>query len=192
MATVKCFWLKPRDRARRWLRRFTYSTDAQCPNHGTWGHDAMVQIEDAKIKMLADGCYECDSADVPRDDPRWPQACACGYQFRDSDLWQVHNQRIYVRQDTGEETTLRDAPPGAMWDAPWLPESHRGPDGRALVLMLPCNLEWTIDGPATNGPGWTRTGEPPNITANPSIGKLDKDGKWLYHGWLRNGGLIDA
>ena len=44
-----------------------------------------------------------------------------------------------------------------------------------------------------DGKGWTRTGTPPKVTANPSIGlgKVDGGG-WAYHGWLTNGFLIEA
>jgi hypothetical protein len=37
-----------------------------------------------------------------------------------------------------------------------------------------------------NTRGWTITGEPPNLTASPSI-----DIKGKYHGWLQNGVLSD-
>jgi hypothetical protein len=75
-----------------------------------------------------------------------------------------------------------------MWDAWWMP-SPKGPDGRYLVVRLPGNHEWAIDGPSSQHrePGaWTRTGTPPRITASPSILAGD------YHGWLRDGVLSDA
>jgi hypothetical protein len=97
------------------------------------------------------------------------------------------------------------APPGAMWFADWLLNEdgtmrsrpgHRPPDGHVLVVRVPSRLcigrDWNVDGPANNCPGWTRTGTPPNVTARPSIGKYLADGSFDYHGWLRNGELVDA
>jgi len=80
--------------------------------------------------------------------------------------------------------TLRDCPPGAMYDAFWYPE--KGPDGRALCVSLPPGGGmdfWHVDGPSKGGGGWTRSGEPPFVTANPSI--LTP----RFHGFLRNGWL---
>ena len=64
-----------------------------------------------------------------------------------------------------------------------------------LVLSgnrVQCNInstgEWCVDGPANNGPGWDRTGDPtavpPTVTATPSIQCRS------YHGWLRDGKLV--
>jgi hypothetical protein len=43
---------------------------------------------------------------------------------------------------------------------------------------------WMVDGTASNGPGWTREGKPPKVTARPSI--LTP----RYHGWLTDGFLV--
>jgi hypothetical protein len=59
------------------------------------------------------------------------------------------------------------------WD-----ESH---DPAHLVAVLPSCELWDIDGPSSNGPGWSRSGEPPAVTVSPSI--LTP----RYHGFLRNG-----
>lgn len=58
-------------------------------------------------------------------------------------------------------------------------------NGPHLIVVTP-DGEWDIDSIASNGPGWDRSGDPPNITANPSIicG--------TYHGWLRDGKLIEV
>ena len=75
-----------------------------------------------------------------------------------------------------------------------MPGDYHGPDGRCLVLKTPAG-DWMIDGPSRNngitGAGWTRTGDPPNITVRPSIGMGDGKGKgrWKYHGHLNNGVL---
>jgi hypothetical protein len=198
---VKCFMIEPTDRARRFLRRFTYRSNAPCPVN-SWGHEASVRIEDAPLEGLTErGSYFGDAGGVQHSDRRWPKKCeACGaYKFKNGDEWQVTQERIYRRQDTGEECTLRDAPTGAMWYADWMsegmdasltgPGTFKGPDGRCLYVMVPGNHPACLDGPATNGPGWTRTGTPPDVTASPSIWA---DAPTGWHGWLRDGELIEA
>jgi hypothetical protein len=140
----------------------------------------------------------------------WPQACrTCGRafdehadaQFRSWDLWQ--------RADgTGELMThwQRSSTPGAMYFAPWLEEfagQWKGPDGHVLLVVTPGG-DWCIDQRASNCtlPNdhehrcWVRHGDPPNVT-------VDKNGKTCgagagsiqmgnYHGFLRNGALVDA
>jgi hypothetical protein len=64
-------------------------------------------------------------------------------------------------------------------------QSWRGPDGRCLVLKTPAG-DWVIDGPASGGGRWERTGVPPLITARPSILIPGQ-----YHGWLTAGVLSD-
>lgn len=87
--------------------------------------------------------------------------------------------------------------PGDCWWAPWLtlslsPEYERDWKGKRAPLVIHCpdGSDWLVDGIASNlkGHGWTVTGEFPNITAKPSIGK-GPEGKWTYHGWLTNGVL---
>jgi len=55
--------------------------------------------------------------------------------------------------------------------------------GKTLVIKLPCGDDWAPVHP--NGAGWDITGEPPNITASPSI--MDEH----YHGWLKDGVFSD-
>jgi hypothetical protein len=189
--------LEPTDRVRLELRRYRHSEGNDCPDP-VWryhnGH-ALFRAPDGTdawpYRESPDhpGCsasYEHEAP--PHSDPRWPLKCdKCDYFFVEEDHWQVFQNRLYRRGDTGELCTLRDAPPGAMYDAVWYPESFgRGPDGKALVVCLPPNGGddwWHIDGPSSNGTGWTRTGVPPLVTANPSI-LTDR-----YHGFLRNGWL---
>ncbi len=194
MATVKCFLLTPTDRVRRALRRYVGGHEGgQCSVNPAGYHNAETPIEDGPAIIGADGCCRTEPREWPRDDPRWPTHCICGYQFAEGDHWQLFYERVYVRSDTGEEVTLRNAPPGAIWEAPWMADVWKGHDGKCFYCMLPNGAgEWCIDGPATNGPGWERTGEAPNFTCTPSIGRLDKDNRWMYHGWLRNGELVDA
>ena len=190
--SIKCFMIEPTDRARAWLRRFTYKQKS-CP-FTTWGHDAMAQIEDVAVVEMDNGCHKTTPEDWPHDDPRWPATCQCGYVFQEEDRWQLFAHRIYVRPDTGDKYTLYHgdpdtAPPGAMYYAPWMPEQWRGPDGRTLMVRVPGNHAWCVDGPATGGGKWERTGEPPNVTATPSIWANAPHG---WHGWLTNGELHEV
>lgn len=113
---------------------------------------------------------------------------------------QLFAREFYRRADTGLTMLLDEAPAGAMWNAWWIgresrvykgPGSFIGPDGIALMVKTPGG-DWFVDGPANNGPGWTRSGAPPRVTASPSI--LIPHGRGAsrepYHGWLRNGVLV--
>lgn len=119
-------------------------------------HDAIAYIgETPMTKSEADEFGHMhrvypDEPKVPHDDPRWPRHCGCGYAFQDSDEWQVWTEAIYRRGDTGADTTLRDAAPGAMWNAWWMGKHHSGPDGRSIVVKLPNGNDWMIDGIASN------------------------------------------
>lgn len=181
---IRCFFLELHGSKERNLRR--YGGPGVCPERGY--HHAMVLID-----VVAEDAPYVD--DHPHDDPLWPKACACGYVFSDDDHWQVFDERLFVRRDTGEVTTLEKAPVGAMWYADWF-ENYRGPDGHCLVVRTPGG-DWIVDMPATRpgGKPWTRTGTPPDVTAHPSIciGKDPPgDGPWKYHGWLKAGWLEEC
>jgi hypothetical protein len=93
----------------------------------------------------------------------------------------------YRRLDTGE-IFLADPglPIGAMYYSDELYDTKRGvgPDGKCLYVVTPGG-HWPIDHPSSgNGPGWTRTGTPPHVTAMPSINFVGR-----YHGWLSDGVL---
>ena len=188
-----CFLLTPTDRVRRSLRRFTYTAvSGECPANLGIGHDASVDVEDGPVRLSPQGYLL--SEDPPRDDPRWPVACACGYIFREGDEWQLFQGRVYVHAETGREYTLRfrgkdAAPVGAMYEAPWFVDRDDpwvGPDGKCLMVRLPPDgHDWCVDGPSSSGGGWTRTGTPPRITVQPSI-LAPK-----YHGLLTDGVLSD-
>lgn len=205
---TKCFWLNSTEIAEVGLRRYV-SGDVKCP--GPFGYHTATTVIGNFVLVAA----PADSTPsqwregpdgerlVPRftwpehDDPRWPTACECGYVFSDADKWQESWDTLYRRADTGELVTLRNAPPGAMWDATWYP--WKGPDGRSLVVKCPNGHDWVIDGRATNCTMpddtehrcWVRHGEPPDIT-------VDKQGNTCaagagsiqagdYHGFLRDG-----
>jgi hypothetical protein len=213
---VTCFMLEPANRAKVGLRRFVSSGSGEkCPlPHGS--HEALAYLDEVPITWLAERPERAhhwvtdragpgmrygipDFAFPGHDDPRWPAACDCGRVFGEGDPHQEWSESLYRRGDTGELITLRHAPDGAMWDATWMPEIWRGPDGRALMVKCPGGHEWHIDGRASNCtmPGdnvhkcWVRHGEPPVIT-------VDKNGPTCaagagsivagdYHGFLQNG-----
>jgi hypothetical protein len=179
-----CVLIVATDEASLALRRYA---DRPCmaKPHGMACHDARTLVGTAPIVISERETWDVAVEQPPRSDPRWPTRCVCGYQFQDGDTWQLSKDRLYRRQDTGALLTLHEVEPGMMWEAPWFADWWHGPDGRCLILALPGHGQWTIDGPASNGPGWTREGEPPTITARPSIASPN------YHGWLTNGVLSD-
>jgi hypothetical protein len=198
---IKCFFLEPTEKFSRSLRRYTYSDANKCPG-STYGHDASVKIEDGE------SCDKHRSGDHhPHDDPRWPTKCEkCDYVFAAEDTWQLFCSTLYVRKDTGELTTLRDAPPGAMWDAEWLHDIYPdrlGDDGKYLIVKTPGG-DWAVDSRASNCTRpddkehrcWCRHGVAPDI-------HVDKDGNTCaagagsiicgsYHGFLRHGHLEEC
>lgn len=184
---IQCFMLEPTDEQEVSLRRFATKSIVPCTVAGRTYHNAHAAIER--------GPFDDDAAsadDHPHDDPRWPRTCACGYLFEPDDMWQRMVLRLYRRTDTGDLMDLRSPPLGAMWFAPWYEDTWKGPDGHCLVVVTPAG-EWVVDSPSSDGSGWNRTGVPPNVTATPSIGQQDLDtGGWKYHGWLRDGKLVEC
>ena len=184
---IKCFMLEETDRARRWLRRYGRG---DCPlAQGRGYHDAFAAGDDSPV-LRSLGCVSVTQFSAG--DARWPKTCACGYVFGDGDAKQTFFVVLYKTPD-GKDVTIHTsplpgvekAPPGAMWYADWF--SWKGPDGRSLCVMLPDGGAWLVDGPASNsGEPWVRAGAPPVVTAHPSI----QTGS--YHGWLRNGELVEA
>jgi hypothetical protein len=210
-------WLEPTDRVAVGLRRYRSSssggTGFTCE---TGYHSALVFVGQAPAvyRQTEDGRVLDSRAATPHDDPSWPAACGCGYTFTDADVWQDWQELIYRRADTGAEVTLRHrhptdaggpapAPPGAMWDAWWMPQSWRGPDGIALTVRLPNGRDWMVDAEASNCTRkgdrshkcWVRHGDPRTGTVH-----VDKDGDTCaagagsiqagdYHGFLQLGFL---
>lgn len=193
MPNTPCFLITPSTRGLEHLRRYVPSSEAECPVMGY--HDATAILGQVDLPEGSHG-GEVSCLDVPHiaeiaaDDPRWPRACACGYVFQEKDnrqhqvalLYRGPDDRLYVLngQRWAKEYVT---PAGAMYDADWYPD--KGPDGRCMTVVLPDGAHWCIDGPSSGGgDGWKRTGEPPNITATPSI----QTGKW--HGFLTGGQLV--
>jgi len=182
---IQCFLLEPADVAEVSLRRFTYTSEG-CAH--SWGHDAKAVIGQVPFPHANNLEGEVEGGMLDHADPRWPKKCeACGYVFREADEWQVSRHRMYQHPEVGL-VVLGRAPPGSMWYASWLRELdgfERSPDGNVLVVRTPGG-DWVVDGPSNNGNGWTRSGKPPHVTANPSIVAGS------YHGFLRDGKLIEV
>lgn len=191
--SVKAFWLEPTDVHEISLRRYCPSSEVKCDGGEMSYHNAQVVVgtepDEGKASTGFPAEYEGDA--------RWPKYCACGYEFAKDDAWQVNRRALHTRSDGGPETTLLDAPPGAMWDAHWM--TRKGPDGRSLVAKLPNGDEWMIDGRASNCTMpedkehrcWVRHGEPPNLTVdkngNTCKAGAGSIGSGNYHGFLQGG-----
>lgn len=211
MSGIKCYFLQPTNRAKRFFRRFRSRSQedlAQTCPHGY--HDATVFLDEAPVIEDDKGCWraESDPGAFPGD-PRWPSACACGYRFGNEDEFQIFVDRIYwhtmvERPDLPEFMTLREATPGAIWDATWL-HNHSGwcgPDGKSLICICPGGHQWHIDGRASNCTKpddnvhkcWVRHGEPPHLTVDKSGNTCDAGGGSIqarnWHGYLRSGELV--
>lgn len=196
----KVFLITLTDRSRLSLRRFAKGTCPLSPGQYSY-HDASVPIGEGPRDTVCGDSH-------PHNDPRWPTHCGCGRPFYEDDEWQLFARHIYVRSDTGEETTLRDAPIGAVWDATWMAESRTypnffiGEDGRCLTVKTPGG-DWIIDSRASNctmpedntHKCWIRHGKPEDGTLH-----VDKNGHTCaagagsimcgnYHGFLHNGQL---
>ena len=172
--TWKCFLVEPTGECRRQLRRYS---DRQCPAGGFNGHcDATsVPLENGPVIWHTGengqrDYYTTEPREWPRDDPRWPVACAsCGQPFAESDVWQLFYERLYRAPD-GTEHTIRDMPVGAMWRADWLEPYWGGPDARCIAVQLPpggISDQWVIEQPSQSGGHWTRTGADHGLALDP-------------------------
>lgn len=108
------------------------------------------------------------------------------------------------RRDDGDWLPLNELPPGSMYFADWY--QRKGPNEHHLIVKTPGGL-WHVDGRASNCTRpddrghycWVRHGEPPNVTVDKNgdtCGCGASIGQGLgyrdYHGFLRNGELVDA
>jgi hypothetical protein len=211
------YWLEATDLVSVGLRRYRSSGGAGFTCEDGY-HSALVFTGEAPA--VFNNVDEFDRRTIaprpatPHDDAAWPTHCQCGYEFVEDDEWQDWQELIYQRSDTGERFTLRSkqaydiggfpaAPPGACWDAWWMPGNWRGPDGIALMVRCPNGSDWHVDGRASNcgrpddkvHKCWVRHGDPraANVT-------VDKDGDTCaagagsiqagdYHGFLQAGVL---
>lgn len=215
---LTCVWLKRLGRERQELRR--YSKAEGCVGPYKY-HNADSWIGDFKSTLNRD--YEGDSTGmIDHKDPRWPTRCGrCDYQFVSTDHWQYNRTRLYSYKGPYGHlvVTIRNCPPGSLYDAKWLDgyDWAIGPDGIALHAVCPNGRHWHVDGQASNctlpqqvpvpgKPGWTtfvrnhycwvRHGDP----KHPSTLHVDKAGVTCaagagsivagdYHGFLHYGGF---
>lgn len=209
MARLPCFFLEPTGRLSVSLRRYRSPKghdELVCPVSRGGYHNASRFFQEEPEERDDKGAVVNGLQPVlPRDDPRWPRVCPCGYEFQEEDEWQRFTSRVYRRTDTGEEMTLEKAPPGAMWYADWFDDVFV-PQGKHVLVVKTPGGEWVVDSQASNcglpedrqqkqHHCWIRHGDPPLVTA-------DKDGKTCsagagsiqcgdYHGFLRHGFLED-
>lgn len=203
---VKCFFIFKNGFTQRFLRRYCGGTE--CSQSGYGYHNAENYLDRGLIGEPSSTVKE----DIDHSHPMWPKQCACGYVFKEDDVWQLNVEPEYARQDDASIVyTLRKAPPGAMWHADWMlregRNDYRGPDDHCLVVRLPNKHDWMIDSRASNctmpdddvHKCWCRHGEPPNITVDKngntcaagagSIGSGKENEPGYYHGFLQNGEL---
>jgi len=209
--TTQTFWMERTDQVAVGLRRFTYGDGGYDCAHGH--HHALVYTG------LEPADYAPEGYLAPRpmveNDPRWPSRCvSCDYEFTDEDEWQMWQEQVYRRTDTGELRVLHQscgadelgapsAEPGACWDAWWMPFS-KGPDGMTLMVRCPDGHDWMVDSRASNcglpdddvHRCWVRHGDPRQCHVT-----VDKDGLTCsagagsiatpnWHGFLRDGQLV--
>lgn len=209
---TQTYWLEPTDQVAWGLRRYCHSSSGGLTCADGY-HEALVYLGRAEAKRGENGLLQYD-AEIPHGDPRWPATCqhGCSYRFVEDDRWQPWQEQIYRRPDTGQEYVLHQnasadavaaptAPPGATWDAWWMPFS-RGSDGICLMVRCPDGHDWMVDGEASNCTRkgeqhqcWIRHGDPrqANVTVdksgntcNAGAGSIATSG---YHGFLVNGVL---
>lgn len=195
-APVECFWVEPNGKAIRSLRRYS-NRGGRCPyKSGEYSyHDKSVEIGEFDAVWTDEPATEhrpgarfvaSISVEEYEGDKRWPTQCECGYVFTVEDHWQVNQEPIYEAKD-GRAAWVhpshgRSPTPGAMFDTHWRPELRKE-DGLAISVVCQDGTVWCIDDEATSGGYWKRTGEPPNLTVEPSI-QTPK-----YHGFLQDGVL---
>ena len=202
MSSIKCFVLEPTKEVWASLRRYRSSAEKECP--GKYGyHNAHFNLGEFNEDKYRD---EDLHTAFPKTDERWPKKCEyCDYQFEDKDQWQIFRDHIWIRQDTGEKVSLRNAPAGALYRATWYEPNYAvGKDGQSWCCVLPGGHVWTIDGRASNCtlPNdkehrcWVRHGVAPDFhidknghTCAAGAGSILAGG---YHGFLHNGHLVQC
>lgn len=183
----------------------------RCPEaEHDWGHDATRIVERLRFEVVwkrddEDGYVSMEGVPdelVPAHTSRlWPRCCdRCGEKFppKPAGMWQAFVAQEFTRSDTGETFLERasglqqPSMAGALYDATWLHgragESFykvrdRG-DGIILLAVTPNGVPWVVDGEASSGGYWERTGDPRNpetLTVSPSILVPG------YHGFLQQG-----
>jgi hypothetical protein len=210
-AAVRTFWLEPTDEVAWGLRRYSHSDEGVSTCAGGY-HHSLTYLGRAPARHTDRGT-RTRSVETPHSDRRWPFTCTeCGvYQFTEDDAWQDWDELIWRRPETGTEYVLHDnaapiefgigsAPPGASWDAYWMPSSWKRADGIYLMVRLPNGDDWAVDSEASNCTRkgephqcWVRHGDPRDCQVT-----VDKNGDTCaagagsilagdYHGFLQQG-----
>jgi hypothetical protein len=196
MSRVECFMIVRIGVMRLSLRRYVSNSHGQCSGPDGY-HNAMAELREVRFEFDANGDYP-GTTQHDETDSLWPKKCVCGYEFQDRDTRQVFQEEMWETEDGSWRGSLSEAAPGAMrWEIPSIGEypgfgrKDRVDSRGHLWVKCPngdCNW-WCIDSIASNGPGWDRSGEPPNVTARPSIAIGKSDEARHYHGFLTNGVL---
>jgi len=195
---VRCFLITPVPYVRVSLRVYESGTTT-CPDK-TWRYHDAMRLETARLPMAempttADGCV---SWDLPLDGTeKFPEQCDhCAAVLEGEGLKRMRFVEQLYQDGQGWEGTIKEALPGAMWNAEWITKSAVkswiGPDGLSLFVRLPNGSDWGIDIPDKNGNPWTREGTPPNVTARPSIEVKGHAARAGYHGFLTDGVLTEC
>lgn len=212
------FWLERTEDVAWGLRRYARTEDsAGCPG-GYHQSLTYLGVEPATYTYRDGRRYLASQSMLDHADPRWPAGCvSCAYLFLDADHWQMWQEGLYRRADTGQLHVLHQsapadalsapsAPPGASWDAWWMGDWCKGPDGMCLMVRLPNGRDWMVDSEASNCTRkgdrshkcWVRDGDPrlANVTAGKSGGDTCAAGAGSiqagdYHGFL-NAGVLSA
>lgn len=172
---IRCFGVEQTGSVRVSLRRYVSSRSCKaqdCPGGSMSYHNASVDIG-TEPAHTDDRGYLVPLKMPPRDDPRWPATCICGYEFADDDEWQINQDHLYAPMPNSADQapatgpwTMRDMPAGAMLYPSWLQPDHGytqsvdngdtrprrwqpGPDGKVLMVVTPRG-EWIVDSRASN------------------------------------------
>lgn len=200
---IKTFLLEPTNVCWASLRRYSREEGKLCANTDREYHNADFKLGEMPVSESSSVPWD----QFPKTDPRWPTKCdACDYVFKDSDNWQLFQDRIWIRKDTGEKHGLRNPPIGAVYRATWHePNIDCGPGQQAWICVVPGKNGphfWHIDGRASNCTMpqdkahrcWVRHGVAPDfhvdkngLTCQAGAGSIQTSG---WHGFLHNGYLV--
>lgn len=200
---ITCFLIVQNGITHRSIKRTGHDPVA-CYGHQ---HMASIKLPDGLTADKESSWHLYQPSGIPSSD--FPIKCdKCDYVFQEgNDYYVMSVSNLWVRADNGEFAcdNVHSAPVGAMWRAEWMEDmkEYCGEDGQCLNVMTPGGV-WCIDSHASNCTKpddrihkcWVRHGTPPLIT-------VDKEGNTCaagagsiqrgnYHGFLRNGMLIDA
>lgn len=201
---------------RPWLR--VLDLDSRCPKRHLGSCQAYANLDDRSIVLSADGCMEFMTGD-PSDPRWPVKCDECGTPLTGPGVHKmVSGDWLYRHSETGAMVPLREMPVGAMWQQTFghgphsvhllrrrgFPETCQSDEDVNAFLALgdpefavtlphlfvrtPGGV-WDMDAPSKHGDGWKVEGEPPMITARPSIW-YDAPNGW--HGYLTMGMLTDC